>query len=139
MVVFILSGTQYDSCLARLQNYKYLPLNRALINPMMGLHLMVVFILKLNIVSNNFLSSILIECWQLMQKLEYFRLQHVYREVNGFANILVKARCTQQTIETNFVIFVTLLTHVLRAIEFVVQMYIVPMLFHICLAVYFHQ
>ena len=96
----------------------------------------VVQILKLNIVSNNFLSSILIECWQLMQKLEYFRLQHVYREVNGFVNILVKARCTQQT---NFVIFVTLLAYVLWAIEFVVQMYIVPMLFHICLAVYFHQ
>ena len=99
----------------------------------------VVQLLKLNIVSNNFLSSILIECWQLMQKLEYFRLQHVYGEVNGFANILVKARCTQQTIEKNFVIFATLLTHVLRAIEFVVQMYIVPMLFHICFAVYFHQ
>ena len=32
----------------------------------------VVQLLKLNIVSNNFLSSILIECWQLMQKLEYF-------------------------------------------------------------------
>lgn len=54
-------------------------------------------------------------CRCLITRFELFKLQHIYREANSYANILAKAGCAQQL---NFISFATPPNHILEASKF---------------------
>ena len=65
--------------------------------------------------TNAFLSSIVSDCRCLLERFERFTLKYIYREANGFTDILVKASCDQQV---DILCFTTVPTHVLTALDF---------------------
>jgi hypothetical protein len=77
-------------------------------------------LVAMNLVNSNsntnvFLSSIVGDCICLLEKLERFTLKYIYREANGYADILAKTGCAQQV---DFFHFSLAPVHVLATLDF---------------------
>jgi ribonuclease HI len=65
--------------------------------------------------SNAFLSTVVDDCRYLLERFELRSLNHIFREANGYADLLAKAGCAQQS---DFVFFLNAPAHVLEALAF---------------------
>jgi ribonuclease HI len=64
---------------------------------------------------NAFLSTIVIDCRSLMERIENCSLKHIFREANGCADLLAKAGCDQYQ---DFISFPNAPAYVLEALAF---------------------
>uniref|UniRef100_A0A2N9H9G6 RNase H type-1 domain-containing protein n=1 Tax=Fagus sylvatica TaxID=28930 RepID=A0A2N9H9G6_FAGSY len=64
---------------------------------------------------NAFLSTIVFDCRSLMERFEICSLKHIFREVNGCADLLAKAGCDQTS---DFISFPNAPAYVLEALTF---------------------
>ena len=64
---------------------------------------------------NAFLGSIVTDCRYLMESFEHSSLKHIFREANGYADLLAKAVCNQLL---NFISFPIAQAHMLEALAF---------------------
>ena len=77
--------------------------------------LVAVELVKSIITPNAFLSTIVTDCRSLMERFEIYSLKHIFREVNGCADLLVKAGCDQTP---NFISFPNVPAYVLEVLTF---------------------
>ena len=52
-------------------------------------------LIKSTSTTNVFLSVVVGDCRCFMERFEHFTLKHIFREANGFADVLAKASCAQ--------------------------------------------
>ena len=64
---------------------------------------------------NVFLSTIVTDCRSLMERFEICFLKHIFREVNGCADLLAKVGCAQTS---DFISFSNAPTYMLEALAF---------------------
>ena len=64
---------------------------------------------------NAFLSTIVTDCRSLMERFESCSLKHIFREANGFADLLAKTGCDQRL---DFISFSNAPAYVLEVLAF---------------------
>ena len=64
---------------------------------------------------NAFLSTIVTNCRSLMERFEICSLKHIFREANGYADLLAKAGCDRTL---DFISFPNAPAYVLEALAF---------------------
>jgi ribonuclease HI len=66
-------------------------------------------------IPNAFLSTIVTDCRSLIERFEICSLKHIFREANGYTDLLAKVGCDQTP---DFISFSNALAYVLEALAF---------------------